>query len=269
MRILFIGDVVGRSGRDAVRDHLPKLKTDLNIDSIIVNVDNAANGRGTTVKTSEEIIEYGADVLTGGDHIWDQREIVSGIEKLPNLLRPANLPSTTPGKGIYSVNSGAGKLTVIHLCGTVFIDKNFDNPFDKADELLNGIKSSSDHAIFIDFHAEATSEKMALAQYLDGRITAIVGSHTHVPTADCQVLSQGTGFQCDAGMTGDYNSVIGVKVDAPIRNFKRLVPKERMIPADGEATLCGTLIETDDKGRCKNIAPIRIGGRLTQSLPDF
>ena len=269
MRILFVGDIVGRSGRDALKEHLAKLKTDLNIDIAIVNVDNAANGRGTTINTCEEIIRYGAEILTGGDHIWDQREMVCGVDTIDNILRPANMPDTTPGKGCLTIEKDGQKLSVLHLGGTTFLDKGFDNPFIKADEILQQIKPSKNHAVFVDFHAEATSEKMALAQYLDGRVTAIVGSHTHVPTADCQVFSKGTGFQSDAGMTGDYDSVIGVKPEAPIRNFKCLVPKERMVPADGEATLCGALIETNDKGLTQNIEPVRVGGRLSQQIPSF
>jgi len=269
MRILFVGDVVGRSGRDALKDHLAKLKADLKADIVLVNVDNAANGRGVTTKTADEIMGYGADVLTGGDHVWDQREMVAAIDNMDHLLRVANMPETTPGKGVVTIEKDGQKFTVIHLGGTVFLDKGFDNPFIKADQILQNIKPSQNHAVFVDFHAEATSQKMALAQYLDGRVTAVVGSHTHIPTADCMVLNKGTGFQTDAGMTGDYDSVIGVKPEAPIRNFKSLVPKERMVPADGETTLCGTLIETDEKGLCQNIAPVRVGGRLTKSLPSF
>jgi len=269
MRILFIGDIVGRSGRDALKEHLPTLKADLKPDLIVVNVDNAANGRGTSIKTSEEIIGYGADVLTGGDHVWDQREMVSGIETVQNILRPANMPQTTPGVGFLTVQKAGHKFSVLHLCGTTFIDKGFENPFHKANEILQNLKPSSDHTIFIDFHAEATSEKMALGQYLDGRVTAVVGSHTHIPTADCQVFNKGTGFQSDAGMTGDYDSVIGVKADAPIRNFKCLVPRERMSPAEGKATLCGTLIETNTNGLCQNIQPVRVGGRLRPEIPNF
>lgn len=268
MRILFVGDVVGRSGRDALKDHLTKLKTDLKVDMTVVNVDNAANGRGTTIKTSEEIIGYGADILTGGDHLWDQREMVSAIDNMSNVLRIANMPDNTPGKGYVTIEKHGHRLTVLHLGGQTFLDKGFENPFYKADAILQSLKLSDTHSIFVDFHAEASSEKMAMGQYLKGRVSAVIGSHTHIPTADCQIL-EGTGFQSDSGMTGDYDSVIGVKPEAPIRNFKCLVPKERMIPADGEATLCGTFIETDDKGLCRNIAPIRIGGRLSKEIPNF
>ena len=264
MKILFLGDVVGRSGRDAIKAHLPSLKEQLSPDVVIANVDNAASGRGTTQATAKEIISYGADILTGGDHIWDQREMVCGVENISCLLRPANMPEGTPGKGMlqHSLTDGQ-KITVLHLGGTVFMNAVFDSPFDCVDKTLKHHQIGKGHHIFIDFHAEATSEKMALAQYLDGRVSAVIGSHTHIPTADAQVFKGGTAFQCDAGMCGDYDSVIGVKASAPIHNFLRKVPKERMEPADGEATLCGTFIETDDNtGLATKIKPIRVGGRL-------
>lgn len=267
MRILFIGDVMGRSGRDAIKAHLPSLKEKLEPDVIVTNVDNAASGRGTTQATAKEILGYGADCLTGGDHIWDQREMVCGVENIKDLLRPANLPEGTPGRGLWSKTINGQKITVLHLGGEVFMKASFDNPFTYADRVLAQHKIGKGHHIFVDFHAEATSEKMALAQYLDGRISGLVGSHTHIPTADAQIFNGGTAFQCDAGMCGDYNSIIGVKKEAPIHNFLRKVPREHMSPAEGEATLCGTLIETDDMtGLAKTIAPIRIGGRLKVSV---
>jgi len=263
---------MGRSGRDAVKAHLPDLKEKLKPDTIIVNVDNAANGRGVTKDTAQEIYDAGADCLTGGDHIWDQREMIAVVERDHNILRPHNLPEYTPGVGVWQKTLGDGhKITVIHLCGTVFMSKvDFDNPFNGVDELLKEYKLGKGHSIFVDFHAEATSEKMAMAQYLDGRVSAVIGTHTHIPTADAQIFTKGTAFQCDAGMCGDYDSVIGVRSDVPLTRFLRKVPTERMIPADGEATLCGTFIETSDNtGLAKNIAPIRVGGRLHQTLPDF
>ncbi len=270
MRILFIGDVMGRTGREALAKHLPTLKEKLSPDVIIVNVDNAASGRGTTQATAKEILSCGVDCLTGGDHIWDQREMVCGVENIKELVRPANLPEGTPGRGLWSDTLNGQKITVLHLGGTVFMNASFDNPFTYADEVLSRHKIGKGSHIFVDFHAEATSEKMALAQYLDGRISGLVGSHTHIPTADAQIFKGGTAFQCDAGMCGDYNSIIGVKPEAPIHNFLRKVPKERMAPADGEGTLCGTLIETSDNtGLAKNIASVRIGARLKEELPSF
>lgn len=270
MKILFLGDVVGRSGRDALKVHLPLLKEKLEPDVVIVNVDNAASGRGTTQATAKEILEYGADCLTGGDHIWDQREMVCGVENISDLIRPANLPEGTPGKGVWSKTIYGQKITVLHLGGTVFMHALFDNPFSYADKILEQHKVGKGNHIFVDFHAEATSEKMAMAQYLDGRVSGVVGSHTHIPTADAQIFKGGTAFQCDAGMCGDYDSIIGVKPEAPIHNFLRKVPKERMTPAEGEATVCGTLIETDDDtGLAKSIKPIRVGGCLNGEMPVF
>lgn len=273
MRILFLGDVMGRSGRDAVSKHLPDLKERLNPDVTIVNVDNAANGRGVTRDTAQEMYDAGADCLTGGDHIWDQREMIAVVEKDHNILRPYNLPKeTTPGVGLWQKTLENGhEIVVLHLCGTVFMHKTyFNNPFDAANEVLKDISLKSGRTIFVDFHAEATSEKMAMGQFLDGRVSAVLGTHTHVPTADVQVFPKGTAFQTDAGMCGDYDSVIGVRSDVPLTKFLRKVPLERMIPADGEATVCGTLVETgDSNGLAKNIAPIRVGGRLSEALPDF
>ena len=272
MRILFLGDVMGRSGRDAVKKHLPVLKEKLNTDVVIVNVDNAASGRGLTKDTAQEMYDAGADCLTGGDHIWDQREMISAIEKDKNILRAFNLPDETPGRGLWQKTLPNGhEIVVVHLCGNIFMSKGpFDAPFQAADQALKGFNLGKGCSIFVDFHAEATSEKMALAQYLDSRVSAVVGTHTHIPTADTQIFSKGTAFQCDAGMCGDYDSVIGVRSDVPINKFLRRIPSERLVPADGEATLCGTLIETDDMtGLAKNIAPIRIGPRLQDTMPSF
>ncbi len=271
MRILFLGDVFGRSGRDAIKKHLPDLKEKLKSDVVICNVDNAANGRGVTKDTAKEIMDVGVDCLTGGDHIWDQREMMCVVENKHNILRAANLPSHTPGKGVWEmITANGAKIIVIHLCGTVFMKHHFDAPFDVADEILKDLKIGNGCSVFVDFHAEATSEKMALGQYLDGRVSAVVGTHTHIPTADAQILTKGTAYQTDAGMCGDYDSVIGVKSSVPIDRFTRKIAIDRMSPADGEATLCGTLIETDDiTGLAKNIAPIRVGGRLSQEIPEF
>ena len=272
MRILFIGDIMGRSGRDALAKHLPTLKEKLSPDVVIVNVDNAANGRGVTKDTAKDIYDAGADCLTGGDHIWDQREMISVIERDKNILRAQNLPDETPGNGVWrkTLNSGH-EIVVIHLCGTIFMTKAlFDSPFRAVDAVLDGIKLGKERSIFVDFHAEATSEKMAMAQYLDGRVSGVVGTHTHVPTADAQIFTKGTAFQCDAGMTGDYDSVIGVKPEVSIKRFLQQVPLDRFVPADGEATVCGTFIETSDNtGLAKNISPVRIGGRLNEVIPSF
>lgn len=267
MRILFLGDVVGRAGRDAIEKHLPELKQSLNTDFVIVNVDNASHGFGVTAKIADDLLGLGVDCLTGGDHIWNQKEIIPYIDREKRLIRPSNFPPGVPGQGFYLKELADGRrILVMHLMGRVFLE-GYDDPFRGADEILKKhILGSNVQAIFVDIHAEATSEKMALAHYLDGRVSAVVGTHTHVPTADSQILAGGTALQCDAGMCGDYNSVIGFKPDIPIQRFVRKLAVEKMSPNDGEGTVCGTFIETDDAtGKCIQIRPIRVGGRLLQS----
>lgn len=268
MKILFIGDVVGRSGRDAVSAHLPELKKALQTDVVILNGENAANGVGITDKICAGFYQDGVDVITTGNHVWDQREIIGYIDGDPRLLRPLNYPKGTPGRGhcLYTLPDSR-KILVINAMGRVFMDQ-LDDPFPQVENLVQtyALKRGSD-AIFLDFHAEVTSEKMAMAHFLDGRVSGIVGTHTHIPTADAQILPGGTAYQTDAGMTGDYNSVIGVKKEVPIFRFTRKMPTERMTPAEGEATLCGVFIETNDSsGLAKRIEPVRIGGRLKPAM---
>lgn len=263
MRILFFGDVVGRSGRDAVLHHLPALKTELEPDAIIVNVDNAAGGFGVTADICAAFFEAGADVLTGGDHIWDQRETLHFIPKEPRLLRPHNFPATVPGAGVHLITTRRGKkLLVAHVLGQVFHKENLDCPFACMDNVLKRYTlGGTVDAIFVDVHAEATSEKMAMGRYLDGRVSAVAGSHTHVPTADTRILSSGTGYQTDTGMCGDYESVIGFKEDVPIASFVHKYRKARMEPADGEGTISAFFVETDDKtGLARKAQHILRGG---------
>ena len=271
MKILFIGDIFGRTGRDALEKHLPPLKEKYAPDVTIVNVDNASNGRGITPKHVEEIYNYGADCLTGGDHIWDQRPILSYIDKDPKLLRPINFPETTIGNGSHIFKTETGqKCLIIHALGRVFIDSS-DNPFERVQQLVDKHPlGKSVDAIFIDFHAEATAEKMALGQYLDGEVSAVIGSHTHIQTADAHIMSGGTAYMTDAGMTGDYNSVIGARKDIAIHRFIHKTPHpERLMPAMGESTLCGALVTTNDQtGLATKIDTIRIGGILPESLPE-
>lgn len=267
MRILFIGDVFGKPGRDAVQAHLPRLRKSLAPDVVILNGENAAHGAGIIEKHCREFYDAGVDCITTGNHIWDQREIIISIDKDPRLLRPMNFPDGTPGRGflMHSLRDGR-RILIANIMGRLFMDA-LDDPFAAARSLLDKHRLGRDaNAIFIDFHAEATSEKMALGHYVDGRASAVVGTHTHVPTADCMVLPGGTAYQSDAGMTGDYDSVIGVRKDIPIQRFVRKMPTERMQPSEGSATLCGTLIETDDKtGLAASIEPVRVGGRLLQT----
>ena len=270
MRIVFIGDVYGRSGREALQKHLPQIRSDLQPDVVIVNVDNATNGRGINPDHTKEMYQWGVDCLTGGDHIWDQRSIIPHIAKDEKLLRPLNYPENTPGNGIYKFRTQEGQTClIIHVLGRIFIKSPLDDPFAAVKNIIdkNPLGKSVD-AIFVDFHAEATSESMALAHYLDGKITGLVGSHTHIPTADHHIMENGTAYQTDAGMTGDYDSVIGARKDIPVQKFITGVPGERMIPASGEATLCGCLIVSNDKtGKAKSIQPIRLGGILPSIMP--
>ena len=261
MKLLFIGDVFGRSGREALQAHLPALKDKLAPDAIIVNVDNAAHGRGITRKIAAEIFDLGVDCITGGDHIWDQNEVMTFIDSEKRLLRPANYAASCPGRGLFEITlSGGQKLCVIHLQGQIFM-KETDSPFACIDKLLESHKIGHNSSIFVDFHCEATSEKVAMGHYLDGRVSAVIGSHTHVPTADAYILDGGTAYQSDAGMTGDYKSVIGARLDDSIYRFTTKMPRP-LVPADGEATLCGTFVETDDAtGLAKSISPIRLGPR--------
>jgi metallophosphoesterase (TIGR00282 family) len=268
MRILFLGDVVGRSGREAVVKHLPALKEQLKPDVTIVNGENAAHGIGITGDICKELYSVGADVITTGNHIWNQREIIPYIAKDEKLLRPINFPKGTVGNGLYVHHTRDGdKVVIINAMGRVFMD-TLDDPFSVLNEALSDYRLGQNvQAIFLDFHAEATSEKMAMAHYLDGRVSAVVGTHTHLPSADCQIFNGGTAFQSDAGMCGDYNSVIGVKKEVPIHRFVRQTPTERMSPADGEATVCGTFIETNSKGHAIRMEPVRVGPRLMNYIP--
>lgn len=268
MRILFIGDVMGRSGRDALAKYLPKLKTDLKPDVVIVNGENAAHGVGINESICKDFFALGTDVITTGNHVWDQREVIPYIAREPRLLRPHNYPESLPGAGFYKHALPNGQsILVINLMARLFMDP-LDDPFAIADKIIaQHVLGRSVQAIFLDFHGEATSEKMAMAHYLDGRVTAVIGTHTHMPSADCQILDRGTAFQSDAGMTGDYNSVIGMKPDAPVQRFTRKFSIERLSPADGEGTVCGTLIVTNDNGTAAKIAPVRVGPRLENTIP--
>lgn len=249
MKLLFLGDVVGRSGRDAVIRHVPKLREKHALDFIVVNADNAASGFGVSQQICRDFFDAGVDVVTGGDHIWDQKDIVSYLATEKRLLRPQNFPDKTPGTGhgIFTSRSGK-KIMVLHLLGQVFHKEHTNCPFATADRILESVRLGSNvDAIVVDMHAEATSEKMAMGQYLNGRVSMVVGSHTHVPTADARVLDKGTAYQTDAGMCGDYNSVIGFKPEAPLERFLSKIKKIRLEPASGEGTLSGLLVETNDK----------------------
>ncbi|MGE0754538.1 MAG: TIGR00282 family metallophosphoesterase [Alphaproteobacteria bacterium] len=254
MKLLFLGDIMGRKGRDAVVAAMPELRAAHKLDAVVASGDNAAGGFGITPQICKDLFACGVDVITGGDHIWDQKETYSYLAQEKRLLRPHNFPDKTPGSGQYTVELANGKkLLVLHLLGQVFHKESTDCPFATADKLLQPVRlGASVHAILVDFHAEASSESNAMGLYLDGRVSAVVGSHTHVPTADARILPKGTAYQTDAGMCGDYNSVIGFEPSGPLERFLTKIPKAKMEPAMGDATVCGVIIETDDKSGLAN-----------------
>lgn len=267
MRILFLGDVVGRSGREAIAAELPRLRDTLKPDAVIVNCENAAGGFGITEAVAGELFAAGADVLTGGNHSFDQKDGFAFIAREERVLRPINYPAGTPGRGRALLETPAGRLLVLNAMGRLFMDP-LDDPFASIERELEAVKLGRDaDAIFIDFHAEATSEKMSMAHFVDGRASAVIGTHTHVPTADHQILPRGTAFMSDAGMCGDYNSVIGMRIEEPLQRFSRKIALGRMAPAEGPGTLCGAAIETHAGGLAKRIAPVRAGPRLEEILP--
>jgi metallophosphoesterase (TIGR00282 family) len=271
LRILFIGDVVGRTGRTAVSEYLPGMIRDWSLDLVIVNGENSAGGFGITEAIYQELLDAGADAVTLGNHAWDQREALVFIERAPRLIRPANMPPGTPGRGSALIDTRGGRRAlVINAIGRVFMTP-FDDPFAALARELSAcpLREAAD-AIVVDFHGEATSEKQGIGFFCDGRASLVVGTHTHVPTADHQILPGGTAYMSDAGMTGDYDSVIGMQKEEPLRRFTTGIPSARFEPASGEATLSGVAIETDDAtGLAVKIAPVRKGGRLSPATPEF
>jgi len=270
LRILFLGDIVGRSGREAVDRHLPGLIDELAIDFVVANGENAAGGFGITAAICGDLFDLGVDVITTGNHVWDQREIVTHFARESRLLRPHNFPDRAPGtgSGVYALADGR-KVLVINVMGRLFMDP-LDDPFACVDQALADHRlGETVDAVVVDVHGEATSEKMALAHFLDGRATLVVGTHTHVPTADAVILDGGTAYQTDAGMCGDYNSVIGSQTDPWVNRFLTKMPSGRVPPADGEGTLSGVFVETVDRtGLARRIAPVVLGPRLENRRPE-
>lgn len=270
MRILFLGDVMGRAGRAAVSENLPKLRAEWRLDFVVVNGENATNGMGLSEDHAKTLLDAGADCLTLGDHAFDQKDMLQFIEREPRILRPLNYAKNAPGKGYRLFTAGNGrKVLVAQVLGQVFMKRPFDDPFSAIEPVLKAHpRGGLADAVIVDMHCEATSEKMAMGHYCDGRASLVVGTHTHVPTADAQVLSGGTGYLSDAGMCGDYNSVIGMDKVEPLRRFVTGMPKSRFTPASGEATLSGVFVETDDKtGQARFVRMVRIGGHLEQAAP--
>ena len=270
MRLLFVGDVVGRAGRTALLDLLPDLRRRWALECVVVNGENAAGGFGITEAICREFLDAGADCVTLGNHSFDQREALVFIARQPRLIRPVNYPPGTPGSGAALLDLADGRrVLVVNVMGRVFMDA-MDDPFAALDRELDACPMGQNcDAVVIDLHAEATSEKMAFGHHVDGRASLLVGTHTHVPTADAQVLPGGTAYLTDAGMTGDYDSVIGMEKEEPLRRMIRKTPGARYEPANGPATLCGIAVETDAAGLALRAAPVRLGGRLAEARPGF
>src|SRR3989442_11657297 len=269
MRILFIGDIVGRSGRAILLERLPKLIAEWQLDFVAVNGENAAGGFGITEAIYQEFVDARADVISGGNHSWDQKEALVFIERAPKLLRPINFPPGTPGRGaaLLEARNGA-RVLVVNVMGRIFMDP-LDDPFAAVERELAAcpLQRATD-AVILDVHCEAPSEKQAMGFYCDGRASLVVGTHTHVPTADHQILAGGTAFMSDVGMTGDYDSVIGMAKDEPMNRFLRKIPGARFEPALGAATLCALALETDDAtGLARPLAPGRLGRRRQEGRP--
>lgn len=271
MRILFIGDVVGRAGRAAVNERLPGLIKDWKLDLVVVNGENAAGGFGITETIYTELVDAGADAITLGNHAWDQREALVFIERAPRLIRPLNYPKGAPGRGAALIDAKNGKRAlVVNAMGRIFMEA-LDDPFAAIERELSAcaLKRDAD-AIVLDFHCEATSEKQAMGHFCDGRASIVVGTHTHAPTADHRVLAGGTAFVSDVGMTGDFDSVIGMNKDEPLNRFLRKIPGSKFEPANGPATLCALAVETDDaSGLASKVGAVRLGGILEQARPAF
>jgi len=262
MKIVFIGDIVGKAGRDAVAKNISIIKNKYSPDVIIANAENAASGYGLTKKIALELFKLEIDILTLGNHAWDQKEMLSYIEESPNIIRALNFPKAVPGKGDYKLELNDGRiLIVMQVMLRLFMGVSLDDPFASINEKLkSNFLGTSCNAIIVDMHGETTSEKNAMGHYVDGKITAILGTHTHIPTADTKILDNGTAYQTDVGMSGDYNSVIGMDKENPIHYFTKGYRTEgRFIPAKGIGKVCGTYIESDDSsGLAKNIEAFQI-----------
>ena len=270
MKILFLGDVMGRAGRTAITTHLPRLREVWKLDFVVVNGENATSGMGLSGDHAKALLAAGADVITLGDHAFDQKDMLQFIAQDPRIIRPLNFSKAAPGMGARVFNAPGGrKVLVAQALGQVFMKRPFDDPFSALDAVLKQYPMGGQvQASLIDIHCEATSEKMAVGHFCDGRASIVVGTHTHVPTADAMILPGGTAYQTDAGMCGEYNSVIGMEKTEPMRRFITGMPKARFTPAMEEATLSGLYIETDDRiGKATRVEMVRQGGRLSATGP--
>jgi len=271
MRLLFLGDIVGRTGRNAILEALPGIREHYKLDFVIINGENAAGGFGITESILNDLIDAGADCVTLGNHAFDQKDTLVFIERHDRLIRPLNFPKGTPGRGAVMLKAKNGSdVLVINAMGRVFMTE-LDCPFRAVDNEITAckLKQGAD-VILVDFHAEATSEKQSFGYFVDGRVTGVIGTHTHTPTSDHRILPNGTAFMSDAGMCGDYNSVLGMDAEEPLSRFLTKIPRTRYEPAMGEATLCGLAIDIDDAtGLARRVAPFRRGPHLDPVEPDF
>ena len=271
MRLLFIGDIVGRSGRAIIHERLPGLIAEWKLDLVVINGENAAGGFGITETIYNEFIDAGADAVTLGNHAWDQREALVFIERAPRLIRPVTFPKGTPGRGAALVDTKNGKRAlVINAMGRIYMDA-MEDPFACVEREIEACPlGQGADAIVVDIHCEATSEKQAMGVFCDGRASLVVGTHTHAPTSDHRIMPGGTAFISDVGMTGDFDSVIGMVKDEPLNRFMRKLPGSKFEAAGGPATLCGIAVETDDKtGLAKKVGAVRLGGILEEARPGF
>ncbi len=268
MKLLFLGDVVGRAGRSAVIEGLPGLREELKLDFVVVNAENAAAGFGLTASIADQLFEAGADVLTLGDHAFDQKEMLTHLDKEKRIIRPLNIAKAAPGRGVGVFEATRGRrVLVAQALGRVFMKQPYDDPFSALDAALKTAPLGCGvDAVIVEIHAEATSEKTAMGYWLDGRASMIVGAHTHIPTSDTRILPKGAAYQSDAGMCGSYESVIGMSKEEPLRRFVTGLPGGRFEPAPGPGTLSGVFVETDDKtGKAVSVRPIRRGGVLSEA----
>ena len=266
MRLLFLGDIVGKTARNSIAENLVDIKKQLSLDFVLVNAENATSGLGLSVPHAKLLFEAGVNCISLGDHAFDQNEMVNFAERENRIIRPINYAKSAPGSGFRLFNLEGKKILILQVLGQVFMKKPFSDPFEAVESYLRkfSLKANVD-VIIIDFHAEATSEKNALALNFDGRVSVIAGTHTHIPTSDTRILPNGTAYQTDLGMCGDYQSVIGMEKTEPIRRFITGMTKERFRPADGEATLSGIVVDINNDGLANKILPFRYKGLLNQS----
>ncbi|MEO1532027.1 MAG: TIGR00282 family metallophosphoesterase [Pseudomonadota bacterium] len=270
MRLLFLGDIVGRAGRQAVIDALPVLREERKLDFVAVNAENSAAGYGMTRSIASALFEAGADIITLGDHAFDQKEMLQAVDEEPRILRPLNIAKQAPGRGLHVVETARGRRVAVAVAlGRVFMSRPYDDPFSALDAALRAYPlapGAGADAVIVEIHAEATSEKMAIGHWCDGKASLVVGTHTHVPTADTMILNRGTAYQTDAGMCGDYDSVIGMDKVEPLKRFVTGLGAGRFEPAMAEATLSGVIVETDNAtGLARSVEPLRLGGRVAQA----